>query len=342
MNSRKKLKSIFANDRLRVSVTDTCNLTCVYCSNEGQYHNQKKYLNAEWYLGFITKLEAEGVYIKKLNITGGEPFMHPQLNTILSASIRVADEVTLNTNGLLLTHKKINELHALGVKNIKFGVDWLFGSVIKPSKNKPRYNQKQYIDNILYAIEIMPRTSLNVVMSEFNANRIFEMIDFVINNKIDKVEFLEIIEHDFRNNRNLSKRVLKAKDMVERLTNKFKRIEYNVKLAKYMCFLDNGLMLQFAEDFCNRKVCQNLWTRMDAKGHISPCIKGKDSYPIEIEKDLIGQLIKLNELMCNRHIGHFPRGKLGEVEINTYKETESSNSDELLFNNLVVFSERDP
>ncbi len=342
MESMQK-KSCFANDRLRVSVTDTCNLTCEYCSNEGQNHNRKKYLRFDHYLQILNKIKQENIYIRKLNVTGGEPLLHPELSKILSASVDVAEEVTLNTNGLLLSRKKIDELFFIGIKNIKFGVDSIFEDVIKPSKNKPKYDRSRYIDNMLYAIEIMPRSSLNVVMSEFNANQIESMLDFIIKNDIDKVEFLEIIEHDFRNNDTPPRRVLTARDIVARFASKFSKIEYNKMLAKYMCFLSNGLMIQFAEDFCRRGVCQNLWTRMDTNCKIAPCIKNDKVFSLDMRFDLFSQLKELNVMMCNSTADNFPWEWSGAIQAGVREDNIRKNSEvgEIL-GDVITYTNRDP
>ncbi len=304
---------VFANNRLRVSVTDSCNLACSYCTNEGQQHNKNNYLDVAWFESLISRIESEEIYVRKLNLTGGEPLLHRQLERIISLARRISSAVTLNTNGILLNLERTESLASLGLANIKFGADWLFAERTKPSHRGSRVDMSQYLEVIRRAIELMPRSSLNVVISNFNAESIDKMIHFVIEERIDKVEFLELIEHDFRHTGEKERRRKRIHETVSEFCHLFSNIEYNYDLAKYMCMTNDGLMVQFAEDFCQRRVCQNLWTRIDSKGRFSPCIKGGDFYPLDFNSPLAPQIRNANNLMCNGPGGHAPRNEEGQL-----------------------------
>lgn len=100
-----KISCLF-NDRLRISITDACNYKCFYCSNEGQDHGQCNMISLNFLYRLFEKIQDENIYVKKLNITGGEPTLHPDLMEILHASCKISENVTLNTNGSLLDKKR--------------------------------------------------------------------------------------------------------------------------------------------------------------------------------------------------------------------------------------------
>ena len=305
--------SVFANDRLRLSVTDSCNLTCLYCTNEGQKHNAKNFLSPVWWTGFTEKVLAEGIYIRKLNITGGEPLLHPELDAIISQAVTIAESVSLNTNGILLSPGRVSELSELGLHNIKFGVDWVFGGATKPLLRPSKTDTAQLLASVKTAVKLMPRSSLNVVVSQFNAAFIAEIIEFVLEQKIDKVELLELIEHDFRKRGTPLVRPTSANDIVASMRGRFDRLEYNPRLAKYLCWTREGVMVQVAEDFCLRRVCRNLWTRIDARGRFLPCIKGEDVYEIDLSRPVVPQIRGISALMCSGGEHSVPRSTDGSL-----------------------------
>jgi len=89
-------------DYARVSVTDRCNLRCVYCMPE----NQEPAAGGEPALGQLLRVCAAlaSLGIRKLRITGGEPLLRGDIADILRAvkKIKGLENVALTTNGLLL------------------------------------------------------------------------------------------------------------------------------------------------------------------------------------------------------------------------------------------------
>lgn len=305
--------NVFANDRLRLSITDNCNFTCSYCTNEGQYHNKGNFIKVETVRVLAKKIKDENIYIKKLNITGGEPCLHKDLLKIVEICSGITDCLTLNTNGSLFNKKKIRQLHEAGVYNIKFGIDSLKNKSTKPCLTETTFNTKKILENLFYSIDIMPRSSVNIVLSEFNYDEFDELFNFIINNNINWVEFLELIQYDFRSISQLPKPGPGFIMLMNKKKTHLKDIKYNSNLAKYICTTSSNLMVQFAEDFCLRRVCQNLWTRINSKGDFIPCIKAQTSIPFDINSPLALQVSKCNNLMCNGANNHLPRDYVGKL-----------------------------
>jgi len=305
--------SVFANDRLRLSVTDNCNFSCEYCTNEGQLHNRGNYIDIEIVKKIATKIKEEEIYVRKVNITGGEPLLHKELLKIVECFSAISESVTINTNGSLLDRKKIISLHGAGISNIKFGIDSLVRELTKPCISKSIYDKNKIIDNLLFSVELMPRSSANVVLTTYNANEFDCILEFMISQKINLVEFLELIKHDFRHMSRTISQGLNILTLIEQKRSYFSEITYNRKLAKFICTTNTGLAIQFAEDFCLRRVCQNLWTRIGAKGDFVPCIKAQESLKIDLKKKLRDQILLCNAMMCNASTSHLPRDYLGNL-----------------------------
>jgi len=116
---------------LRVSVTDRCDLRCVYCMAEDMSFLPKKQL--------LTLEEMDricGAFIRlgttKLRLTGGEPLVRRNVMQLFeSLGARLGDgpgqglkELTLTTNGTQLA-KYARDLHRVGVRRINVSLDTL-------------------------------------------------------------------------------------------------------------------------------------------------------------------------------------------------------------------------
>ncbi|QHT60102.1 GTP 3',8-cyclase MoaA [Paenibacillus lycopersici] len=114
------------HDYLRISVTDRCNLRCLYCMPE----EGVKFEPAENLLSYdhITEVvrTAAGLGITKLRITGGEPLVRPGLAGLVSelAGIPGIRDIALTTNGVLLA-EQAEELRAAGLKRVNISLDTL-------------------------------------------------------------------------------------------------------------------------------------------------------------------------------------------------------------------------
>lgn len=118
-------------DYMRISVTDRCNLRCVYCVPEcGVTRIPAERLLTEEELLRITRAAAkEG--IAHVKVTGGEPLLRPNLAGLVQKirEIPGIETVTLTTNGILLPDQ-IDALAAAGISGTNISLDTL---------NKERY-----------------------------------------------------------------------------------------------------------------------------------------------------------------------------------------------------------
>jgi cyclic pyranopterin phosphate synthase len=113
---------------LRVSVTDRCDLRCVYCMSEDMtFLPRKSLLTHEELDRLCSAFIARGV--KKLRLTGGEPLVRRDLMTLIRSLSRhlqtgALEELTLTTNGTQLK-RFAAELAEAGVKRINVSLDTL-------------------------------------------------------------------------------------------------------------------------------------------------------------------------------------------------------------------------
>ena len=111
---------------LRISITDRCNLRCLYCAPGGLVPK----LAHEGILRYeeILRIVRLGVSlgISKVRLTGGEPLMRQGVYEFLKelATIDGLSDISLTTNGVML-HENIEKIEAAGIKRINISLDTL-------------------------------------------------------------------------------------------------------------------------------------------------------------------------------------------------------------------------
>lgn len=179
-------------DYLRVSVTDKCNLRCIYCMDEKDnsfLKNDEKLTDDEIYR--IVK-ESSKLGIKKVRITGGEPLVRPDLVKLVSKinSIPGIEEIYLTTNGILLADM-IDELAVNGLKGVNISLD---------SLNEERFNKltrlgklNKVLEAIDKAIALGIKVKLNtVIVNDINKDEIIDFVNLTKEKEID-VRFIELM-----------------------------------------------------------------------------------------------------------------------------------------------------
>src|SRR3990172_4920812 len=110
---------------LRISVTDRCNLNCVYCSAGSIAHLSHYDILRYEEIERIVRIAA-GMGITKVRLTGGEPLARPDFVKLVKMISGIAgiDDVAVTTNGILLA-KLAKELKDAGLNRVNVSLDTL-------------------------------------------------------------------------------------------------------------------------------------------------------------------------------------------------------------------------
>ncbi len=162
---------------LRISVTDRCNLRCVYCMPaEGVPLMPHEDILTYEEIITIARAAAE-LGINKVRLTGGEPLVRSGLSELIRmlAQIDGIDDISLTTNGTLLS-RHAAELKRAGLQRVNVSLDTL-----KPDKFSLITRSNIALDDVLAGIEAARSVGLDpvklnmVVVSGVNDN---EILDF--------------------------------------------------------------------------------------------------------------------------------------------------------------------
>ncbi len=177
-------------DYLRVSVTDKCNLRCVYCiPPEGvELLDHHEVLRNEEFVQLIAIFADLG--IRKVRFTGGEPLVRKGIMEILHATREKLPglEICLTTNGVLLADR-LEELHDIGVRKLNISLDTL---------SRERYREITGNDALNATLASIDRAldiggfdvKINAVLFQETIDEIEQMLDY-FSERTCQIRFIE-------------------------------------------------------------------------------------------------------------------------------------------------------
>jgi GTP 3',8-cyclase len=178
---------------LRISVTDRCNLRCMYCMPEEgickKAHDD--ILSLEEIYQVVKACSELG--ISKVRITGGEPLVRKDLTGLVDkiSKLQGIKELALTTNGVLLP-KFAHELKAAGLNRVNISLDTM---------NAEKYSyitRDGSLDDVMAGIDAAEEAGLQpiklntVLIGGFNDDEIESFVNLTLHRRID-VRFIELM-----------------------------------------------------------------------------------------------------------------------------------------------------
>lgn len=116
---------------LRLSITDRCNFRCVYCMEpDVRFADRHALLSVDELLQLARACVRLGV--RRIRLTGGEPTLHPELTRLIRgvAEIDGVEDVSMTTNGSLVTPDTLAEWKDAGLGRLTFSLDAVTPEVV--------------------------------------------------------------------------------------------------------------------------------------------------------------------------------------------------------------------
>jgi cyclic pyranopterin phosphate synthase len=263
---------------LRISVTDRCNLRCIYCMPaEGVSLMSHNDILSYEEIYAVAKAAAD-LGINKVRLTGGEPLVRAELPELVRmlAGIDTIDDISLTTNGTMLEHHAA-ELKQAGLQRVNISLDTL-----KPDRFKS-ITRLGSLKDTLKGIDAAKIAGLNpvkinvVVMSGINDD---ELTDFAAKttNEGWHVRFIELMP--LNGDEPVTSKLVSVSDMRRRIESLGKLEPCLVSIgngpAKYFRLPDAtgtiGFITPVTEHFCYH--CNRL--RLTADGKLRPCLLSEE------------------------------------------------------------------
>ncbi len=177
---------------LRISLTDKCNLRCVYCMPEDMVFRPSHELMQDDELFTMVRLFAE-LGFHKFRLTGGEPTIRQNIVDIVHfiAHTPGVNSLSMTTNGVLL-RSLAEPLHRAGLQRINVSVDTL-----DPVRFK-RITRWGNLDDVWAGIEAAERAGMTpiklnaVVVRGFNENDVTALARLSVDHEW-QIRFIEMM-----------------------------------------------------------------------------------------------------------------------------------------------------
>jgi len=122
---------------LRISITDRCNFRCTYCMPKEVFGRDFEFLHRDALLTFEEIARVAAVFatlgVEKVRLTGGEPLLRRDVERLVAMLARIDGirDLTLTTNGSLLTRDKAQALRDAGLRRVSISLDSLDDAVFR-------------------------------------------------------------------------------------------------------------------------------------------------------------------------------------------------------------------
>lgn len=260
-------------DYVRISITDRCNLRCIYCMPEEGVSlvSHDEIMTFDEIVRICTVLAKLGV--RKVRLTGGEPLLKRDLADLISRirEIPEIEKLTLTTNGVLLADK-IDELAKAGIDGINISLDTMNRE--KFSKITRRDEFERVMEGIRKTLEYPEiKVKINCVPVDIDESDIRDLVLLAENNEIH-VRFIEIMPIGLGKNF-----TFRSEEEIKKVIESFFGImkPYGEKLgngpAKYWS-IDGfkgriGFISAMTHKFCNE--CNRI--RLTSQGFLKTCLQ---------------------------------------------------------------------
>ena len=267
---------------LRVSLTDRCNFRCFYCLPHGEppIAPKEQMLSYEE-IEFVCDIFV-GLGIEKIRLTGGEPMMRRDIETIISKLSRLKTsngsqglvDLALTTNGYFLPDRA-QALKNAGLDRITISLDSLKRDVFK------QMTGVDVLDRVLAGIAAAKEAGLEpikinaVIVRGHNENEVADFAAFAREYDV-KMRFIEFMPLDSGHEWSRTD-VVSGKEIRERINERFPLVKIGVARgsdtsSRYR-FADGapgeiGIIAPVTEPFCG--ACSRI--RLTADGQIRTCL----------------------------------------------------------------------
>jgi len=264
------------HDYLRISLTDKCNLNCLYCNPDNSAYDKLLKQNILTYNELLRLIKIFGkAGIKKIRFTGGEPLARKSVFDFFDEVKQLKDEfnfeIGITTNATLL-NGNVHRLKEAGIARLNISLDSLQEEkIIKITKQDKLHSVLNAISEAKQ-LDFNPIKINSVVMRGINDDELIDFVEFAITNDLN-IRFIEFMP--FGNNDWNSNAFIGCQEMKSSIEEKFELLPVNTKsnsVAKEFRIKDFPGEVSFissiSDHFCRK--CNRL--RITASGKLKLCL----------------------------------------------------------------------
>jgi len=169
---------------LVAELTYRCPLHCVYCSNPTDYSQHADRLSAADWVRVMHEAEAQGVL--QVLLSGGEPLLRKDLETIVKGAADAHLYTNLITSGIPLDRLRLAKLQAAGLDGVQVSIQDTVAENSDRIAGRPSFEHK--IQAASWVKEFGLPLTLNFVIHKGNIDSVSDMIALAENLGADRLE----------------------------------------------------------------------------------------------------------------------------------------------------------
>jgi pyrroloquinoline quinone biosynthesis protein E len=169
---------------LVAELTYRCPLRCVYCSNPLDFARHREELDtATWLRAFA---EAEELGVVQLNLTGGEPLVREDLESLVAGARRLDLYTNLITSGVPLARERLARFRELGLDNVQISIQDVEAAASDRIAGTRSFARKLEVAG--WVKELGFPLTLNTVLHRDNLGRVAEIVALAERLGADRLE----------------------------------------------------------------------------------------------------------------------------------------------------------
>lgn len=194
-----------------IELTSRCNLHCPYCYHGDNANNQKTDISIAIFSKLVSELVGLDCY--SIELSGGEPLLHPEIMQIIKLAEQNNIGIKLITNGTMLN--LLNEESVTYIDEIAISIDGITNEDHNALRGKGAFEQIAENLSYLKALGAIDKVFFSFTINKSNCHKILDFINFGCEQKVGGVNFNElhatpILNSSFIKNETLSKNELLA------------------------------------------------------------------------------------------------------------------------------------
>ncbi|MHA1785218.1 MAG: GTP 3',8-cyclase MoaA [Candidatus Helarchaeota archaeon] len=266
----------------RISITNKCNLNCIYCHHEG-IHNKINGLDdielTPEEIAFIVEVSTE-FGIQNIKLTGGEPLLRNDIYEIIKkiSKIKGIKDISLVSNGTLLkdSAKKLAEA---GLNRLNVSLDTLNETLYQKIINtNNKYSPNDIIEGIKLSLKhgLKPIKINYLLLKGLNDKDLNKMIKLTCDLGQDvMLQAIELIPSDHPDI--FHKYHVDFDEIEEKLSKLGEYSEYRALQKRKIYHLKNSCNVEVVRPNDNVDFCLNCYKiRLTSNGRLKTCLRRND------------------------------------------------------------------
>ncbi len=177
-------------------VTERCNLRCSHCYQDGTVNNELTFKEIQGVISEVSEMldiwsDSYNIELSRsVNLTGGEPFLRPDIFQIIEEIKNFDFDIYLLSNGTLIDNNKAALMSDIGINGVQVSIE---GPEIIHDNIRGRGSFERAINGIKSLRSMGIEVTLNVTLSSLNYSYVMDVIPLAVKLGVQRLGFSRLV-----------------------------------------------------------------------------------------------------------------------------------------------------